>query len=295
MAKKGPPARKHGGSHSSVLLALGAVALAVIALMAWPSGSSVPTVSAREAVVQNWTVPCSSKKEFQKSCGKSTCSRHVWDGLVPEEALDALVALATGGMALGGAAGGPTILDLHSGALSKGSQFIDVFREAASHNLTIFTDEALTTYRAVKEIIRDVLEDTFEVPLHLTKPTFFSSITNKKAITPHDEYWHTHIDKVTYGSFDVTCLLYLTTHAVNFTGGEFSFSDEAGHPHMTVEPRRGRLSCFTSGSENIHFVHKVTSGRRLALTIAFTCNRAAGIPDPSAHHAVVEAARPDGM
>ena len=31
--------------------------------------------------------------------------------------------------------------------------------------------------------------------LYLTYPTFFSELTSLPAQTPHDEYWHDHIDK----------------------------------------------------------------------------------------------------
>lgn len=34
--------------------------------------------------------------------------------------------------------------------------------------------------------------------IYLTKPTFFSRLTNKPAKTIHDEYWHPHIDKVCF-------------------------------------------------------------------------------------------------
>lgn len=37
---------------------------------------------------------------------------------------------------------------------------------------------------------------------------------------------------------------------------------------------------FTSGSENLHFVEKVTSGERYALTVSFTCDIEAAIKDP---------------
>ena len=36
-------------------------------------------------------------------------------------------------------------------------------------------------------------------------------------------YWHEHVDKVTYRSFDYTCLLYLSDHGLDFSGGEFQF------------------------------------------------------------------------
>ena len=42
----------------------------------------------------------------------------------------------------------------------------------------------------------------------------------------------------------------------------------------------GRISMFTSGGENVHFVEKVASGTRYALTIAFTCDSQKSIPDP---------------
>lgn len=40
----------------------------------------------------------------------------------------------------------------------------------------------------------------------------------------------------------------------------------------TIEPREGRVSVFTSGVENKHFVTPVTSGTRYALTMGFTCD-----------------------
>lgn len=42
----------------------------------------------------------------------------------------------------------------------------------------------------------------------------------------------------------------------------------------------GRVSFFTSGSENLHRVEKVHWGTRYAVTIAFTCNPDHGIADP---------------
>ncbi|KAL8163127.1 UNVERIFIED_CONTAM: 2-oxoglutarate and iron-dependent oxygenase domain-containing protein 3 [Gekko kuhli] len=42
----------------------------------------------------------------------------------------------------------------------------------------------------------------------------------------------------------------------------------------------GRVSFFTSGSENLHHVEKVRWGTRYAITISFTCNPDHGIGDP---------------
>ncbi|EGD73918.1 hypothetical protein PTSG_05614 [Salpingoeca rosetta] len=118
------------------------------------------------------------------------------------------------------------------------------------------------------------------------------------AQTQHDEYWHTHIDKVTYGSFDYTCLLYLSTYRQNFTGGRFVFEDKSyrgGDMHRVVEPKAGRVSCFTSGAENPHHVEQVASGTRYALTIAFTCDPDMAIPQPRATEATTSSAVPSNL
>jgi len=55
------------------------------------------------------------------------CGRLVLDGFASAEELAGLRAIAARGMALGGGDGGPTILDLQSGALSWRDKFIDVW------------------------------------------------------------------------------------------------------------------------------------------------------------------------
>lgn len=45
----------------------------------------------------------------------------------------------------------------------------------------------------------------------------------------------------------------------------------------------GRVSFFSSGSENIHRVEKVTWGTRYAITVSFTCDPAHAISDPALH------------
>lgn len=51
----------------------------------------------------------------------------------------------------------------------------------------------------VKSKIQHTVAHSFGVDMdkiYLTKPTFFSRMTNKPAKTIHDEYWHPHVDKV---------------------------------------------------------------------------------------------------
>lgn len=153
-------------------------------------------------------------------CMPEKCGRVVTDKLVSNTETDVLLKIALNGMNLGGSDGGATILDLHSGALSKGKKFIDVYsleQAAKIFNPADFaiykqvlvglmiiliiygTDFYLFNYRVVKTKIQHAVAHHFGVDadkIYLTKPTFFSRITNVSAKTTHDEYWHPHIDKV---------------------------------------------------------------------------------------------------
>ncbi|XP_008555884.1 2-oxoglutarate and iron-dependent oxygenase domain-containing protein 3 [Microplitis demolitor] len=214
-------------------------------------------------------------------CMPEKCGRVVTDKLVSNTETDVLLKIALNGMNLGGSDGGATILDLHSGALSKGKKFIDVY--SLEQAAKIFNPADFAIYKVVKTKIQHAVAHHFGVDadkIYLTKPTFFSRITNVSAKTTHDEYWHPHIDKETYEHFSYTSLLYLNDFGRDFEGGRFIFID-SNNVNSTVEPRKGRVSMFTSGGENLHAVEPVTSGTRYALTVSFTCNPEAGITDPS--------------
>eukprot|EP00058_Branchiostoma_floridae_P019542 XP_002605032.1 hypothetical protein BRAFLDRAFT_85174 [Branchiostoma floridae] len=137
--------------------------------------------------------------------------------------------------------GEASILDLHSGALSKGDSFINLYQMMKSNkDRSVFSEDDFSLYRRVKNRIRSAIAEEFGIQqdrLHLTHPTFFSRMTTRAAKTVHDEYWHPHIDKETYGSFDYTSLLYLTDYSRDFTGGRFVFVDKEAN--STVEPRTG--------------------------------------------------------
>lgn len=105
----------------------------------------------------------------------------------------------------------------------------------------ILTENHFKTYTSVKNKIRNAIAKHFEIPvssLFLTKPTFFSKMIDRPPKTMHDEYWHPHIDKQTYGSFHYTSLLYLSTYQRNFKGGRFVFIDKEAN--KTVEPLMGK-------------------------------------------------------
>ena len=80
---------------------------------------------------KSWAVPCAKPtrgaKTFEGCTPRDKCGRFVTDVAFPEAQVSTLVKMASKWMALGGGKGGATILDLHSGALSLGEQFIDVY------------------------------------------------------------------------------------------------------------------------------------------------------------------------
>ncbi|KAL5018463.1 hypothetical protein ScPMuIL_004185 [Solemya velum] len=242
-------------------------------------------VSALEHVTRAvYDVNCSKDYESEKfiECKPKRCARVVRDGLISEADAAYLLNVAKKGLAYGGSNGGASILDLHSGALSKGDIFINIYSLLKKDNIHLFTEEDFMVYKKTKDKIQHAIAEEFGIPinkLYLTKPTFFSRMNTTEAQTIHDEYWHAHIDKETYGSFHYTSLLYLTTYGQEFTGGRFIFIDP--DKNRTVEPKLARVSFFTSGSENVHYVEKVEDGTRYAITISFTCDPEQAISEPS--------------
>ncbi|XP_054312237.1 2-oxoglutarate and iron-dependent oxygenase domain-containing protein 3 isoform X2 [Pongo pygmaeus] len=215
-------------------------------------------------------------------CTPRKCGRGVTDVVITREEAERIRSIAEKGLSLGGSDGGASILDLHSGALSVGKHFVNLYRYFGDKIQNIFSEEDFQLYREVRQKVQLTIAEAFGISassLHLTKPTFFSRINSTEARTAHDEYWHAHVDKVTYGSFDYTSLLYLSDYLEDFGGGRFVFMEEGAN--KTVEPRAGRVSFFTSGSENLHRVEKVHWGTRYAITIAFSCNPDHGIEDPA--------------
>ncbi|XP_049872179.1 2-oxoglutarate and iron-dependent oxygenase domain-containing protein 3-like [Pectinophora gossypiella] len=218
--------------------------------------------------------------ERYEGCYPKDCKRYVTDQVISVREAEDLLEMAKKGFKVGGSAGGASILDLHSGALSKGTHYINIYKNEDTKNL--FTENDFNIYRVVKEKIRYAVGHHFGISpnkIYLTHTTFFSELTAKKAAGIHDEYWHPHVDKETYPHFHYTTLLYLGDYNIDFKGGRFVFIDEKFN--RTVEPRKGRLSMFTSGAENRHYVEKVSSGIRYAITVSFTCDKNHAIEDPS--------------
>ncbi|CAG5102406.1 Similar to ogfod3: 2-oxoglutarate and iron-dependent oxygenase domain-containing protein 3 (Xenopus tropicalis) [Cotesia congregata] len=94
-------------------------------------------------------------------CVPEKCGRVVTDKLVSNTETEVLYKIALNGMNLGGSDGGASILDLHSGALSKGKKVVKTkIQHAVAHHFGVDADK-----------------------IYLTKPTFFSRMTNVSAKT----------------------------------------------------------------------------------------------------------------
>lgn len=262
--------------------------LVALYVPAWWKSASVRTFASADEVlaIKSETVECSrdyvNDRRLFKDCAPQKCGRVVSDSVVAAEETDALLNLAKRGLALSHSDGGASILDLHSGSISLGKKFVNVYKLLEQKGTTLFSDHDLKVYKQVKDKIRSLISFQFGIrpdALHLTHPTFFSEMTVRPAVTVHDEYWHVHVDKEQYGSFHYTSLLYLTDYNADFGGGRLVFVD-GSRGNATVEPKKGRVLAFTSGSENPHYVEKVNKGVRYALTVSFSCDPSKAIRDP---------------
>lgn len=214
------------------------------------------------------------KESSYVACLPKDCGRFVSDAIVSHQEALELRMLAELVFNMASPSGGVAVFDLSSGALSNGTKFVNLFKLLGSDERTkVLRTKSLDIFNRVKNKIVSALAMSFRVPaesLHLTSPVFFSRITTQPAKTINDQYWNVHVDKHTYGTFHYTTLLYLSTFGDEFFGGRFIFLNPKRN--VTVEPRFGRVSAFTSGSENEHMVEKVTQGVRYAMTIPFTCD-----------------------
>jgi hypothetical protein len=269
-------------------MAAGALAIAVRAMQQSHAGEQLlPGVfsktechsSAPKPGAHGWVADCSPRQ----------CGKVMIDDFASAEEVAALRAIAARGMSMGGGSGGPTIMDMASGALSHKDQFVDMW---VAFNLTKrppFTRSELRPYRELTERVAQAVRTHFGASkLWLTAPSFFTDISaDRPPKIDNDEYWHSHVDTLQYGSFAYTALLYLNQAGEDFEGGRLSFDapvqrgdgDAAAAPPALVSPKPGRLMLFSSGEEHPHHVEQVTRGTRLAVTIAYTCDERAAIQD----------------
>lgn len=124
-----------------------------ILLVVWynsKQGKEVSLARQKDVLVsRSQNVDCSAdyraELETYPGCVPEKCGRIVTDKLVSATEVDTLLKLAKNGLELAGSDGGASILDLHSGALSKGQGFINVYKLPTAKK--IFNSVDLAIYR----------------------------------------------------------------------------------------------------------------------------------------------------
>jgi len=195
-------------------LAAGSLAIAVRAMQLSSAGEQLlPGVFSQTEC--HSSAPKPGARGWVANCSPRQCGKVVLDDFASPEEIAALRAIAKRGMVMGGGSGGPTIMDMASGALSHKDQFVDMW---LAFNLTKrppFTRSDLRPYRALTERVAQAVRTHFGASkLWLTAPSFFTEISaDRPPKIDNDEYWHSHVDTLQYGSFVYTALLYLNQAA----------------------------------------------------------------------------------
>lgn len=124
-----------------------------VLLIVWynsKQGKEVSLAKQKDILVsRSQNVDCSAdyraELETYPGCVPEKCGRVVTDKLVSATEVDVLLKLAKNGLDLAGSDGGASILDLHTGALSKGQGFTNVYKLPTAKK--IFNNMDLAIYR----------------------------------------------------------------------------------------------------------------------------------------------------
>jgi len=252
----------------------------------------VMTISSTDVANVNIPVSCSDISEMKGSpqCLPSKCSRIIMDSdIFSPEDITNLHIIASKGMSQRPAEGGPTILDINTGYIRDSTGLENLFIKPNDiYDVTDFHHYAQTIQR-----LKLTLEAHFNLSdLYFTAPTFITRLDGRHSWQPkgvHDEYWHAHADRNNTSHYHYSGLLYMSDYHTDFEGGRLVFlspSLSLSSAELIVEPKRGRLALFTSGSENPHYVERVTQGERYVLAFWFTCDVSRSFPiylDGAAH------------
>ena len=237
------------------------------------NGTSLSSKSSN-GIIYNITCQASNSGDgIFSSCSPKKCARIVVHDFLSLHQVSQLILLVRKALKHGSSLGGVSVFDLYSGAISSGDKFINIY--SIHTNSPVFNPSDFDLVHEIIEKVHSRISVYYGIEfenIFLTNPTFFSEITARPAYNIHDEYWHTHVDKETYEGFEYTSLIYLSDQDTDFKGGNFLYEYNGNESGLTIEPRPGLLSIFTSGKENPHRVEQVREGVRYALTIGFTCN-----------------------
>lgn len=126
------------------------VAVVIIAYFTQSKDKERKFATRRESIIfrsQNLDCDTSYLNEITEfpTCVPNKCGRFVTDSLVNEAEAMLLLNLAKNGLAYGGSSGGASILDLHSGALSQGENFVNIYKIEEAKGF--LNEDALTAYK----------------------------------------------------------------------------------------------------------------------------------------------------
>ena len=119
------------------------------------NGKEVSLARQKDVLIsRSVNVPCSDNYKAEldhfPGCVPEKCGRVVTDKLVSASETDTLLKLAKSGLKLGGSAGGASTLDLQSGALSKGTKFINIYKLEEAKK--IFNSADFAIYKLVEAL-----------------------------------------------------------------------------------------------------------------------------------------------
>lgn len=124
---------------------------------------------------------------------------------------------------------------------------------SAEHN------QALTLLYEIYKKLQQELELTYQKPFRLV-----NCILNKM-LPGSFNGMHTD-DQPGFDDPVHTCLIYLSSYGIDFTGGQLYFQEE----DKTVEPKRNMLVFFQGDTGRPHEVREILSGTRETITMQFT-------------------------
>jgi len=259
-----------------------AAAVTFMALMSKKGDSNYDTfVTSESSPRRSFQVPCSDDYSSKwQECIPRRCGRVVMDDLFSSAEIDQLLSVAKQGFRLAGSDGGFSSFDLHTGVVTTGKTNVNIYKLPEAGK--VFTKRDFGILGKLRTVIQ--LRITMEfggVPERLfpTYPITISRMTSDAVQRIRDEYWRPRVDKEKHGAWHYTALIHLGTYGSDFEGGRFVLVDS--NTNRTVEPRKGRLTLFTSGSENLQYTERVKSGEYYLLTIAFTCDPGLARQDPT--------------
>lgn len=184
---------------------------------------------------------------------------------------------------------------------------LERFTEMASftfNNLEYVRSGTILHFTRLIERVRRTIAHEYGLPLKTILPLqaysrkYVAGTTQQGGGGGEGDFVILHTDEATHTGYHYSCVLYLSTQGEDFEGGDFIFNDpadeseeskeeddeegpisplvleeqirQAGRKLTPFSPTRGAAVIFSSGWENMHEVHKITSGTRYAVPAFFT-------------------------